>query len=124
MKQVEKKQVDLIGHFEQLVLAAIVVLGERAYGLAIHERVAELSKRAVGVGAVYTTLKRMEEKGYLTSRVVKVTSGRARQTRRVYTLREHGAIVLHESLERARRVIDSAERSWRLAKRKPPRVKT
>ena len=56
------KQRDLIGPFEQLVLTAIYKLGERAYGMAIHEEVAELGGRHVRLGAVYMTLDRMREK--------------------------------------------------------------
>jgi DNA-binding PadR family transcriptional regulator len=123
MKESEKKQTDLIGPFEQLVLTAIVALGERAYGLIIHERVAELGNRSVRVGAIYTTLERMEEKRYITSRITTGTARRAGRTRRVYTLTERGETVLLESAETARRVYETVDDFWSLGKWKSRRMK-
>ncbi len=49
-----------VGQFEQLVLAAILSLRENAYGVTIHEKVAELAQpKAVSLGAVYVTLDRL-----------------------------------------------------------------
>ena len=53
---------DNLGEFEQLILAALMMLGpgENAYGLTIHEQVEKLvtGLRIVSLGAVYTTLDR------------------------------------------------------------------
>ena len=56
-----------IGHFEQLVLTAVISLGEDAYGVTIHDTVVELYGRRISLGAVYATLDRLEDKGYVTS---------------------------------------------------------
>ena len=49
-----------IGKFEQIVLVALRILGENAYGISIQEEVEKLSKRFVSLGAVYITLDRLE----------------------------------------------------------------
>ena len=58
-----------LGEFEQLVLLAILRLGEDASGAAIREAVQEGSQRTVWIGAIYTTLQRMADKGLVTSAV-------------------------------------------------------
>jgi DNA-binding PadR family transcriptional regulator len=52
-----------LGEFEQLVLLAILRLGDKASGAAIRDTVEEGSGRTVWIGAVYTTLERAEGKG-------------------------------------------------------------
>ena len=53
-----------IGQFEHVVLAAVLALGDGAYGVTIHTRVeAFISPRTVALGAVYATLDRLEDKG-------------------------------------------------------------
>jgi len=49
-----------VGKFEQIVLVALRILGENAYGISVQEEVEKLSKRFVSLGAVYTTLDRLE----------------------------------------------------------------
>lgn len=56
-----------LGEFEQLVLLAILRLGEDASGSAIREAVEQGSRRTVWIGAIYTTLQRMADKGLVTS---------------------------------------------------------
>src|SRR3954467_3340681 len=59
---------DALGQFEQLVLTAILALGDDAYGVTIHAKVEDLSKpRKIARGAVYATLDRMEDKGLVGS---------------------------------------------------------
>ena len=57
-------QPDSLGHFEQLVMTAIMALPENAYGVSIHAKVSELAApKNVSLGAVYITLDRLEDKG-------------------------------------------------------------
>ena len=57
-----------IGQFEHVVLAAVLTLGDGAYGVTIHTKVeAFISPRTVALGAVYATLDRLEDKGLVTS---------------------------------------------------------
>jgi PadR family transcriptional regulator PadR len=57
-----------LGEFEQIVLLAILRLGEDAYGVSIREEIVACTGRKASPGALYTTLARMEDKGLLTVR--------------------------------------------------------
>jgi DNA-binding PadR family transcriptional regulator len=54
-----------LGEFEQVVLLAILQMRERAFGLEIRREIEASAQRSVSRGAFYTTLDRMEKKGYL-----------------------------------------------------------
>ena len=58
-----------LGEFEQVVLLAILRLGDRAYGVTIREEIRNCTNREPTPGALYTTLDRMEEKGLVKSRL-------------------------------------------------------
>lgn len=60
---------DNLGEFEQLILAALLILGDNAYGMTVHEQVEKLASgmRSVSLGSVCTTLDRLEQKGYVKS---------------------------------------------------------
>jgi PadR family transcriptional regulator PadR len=53
----------MLGEFEYLLLSAAARLGEGAYGAAIRREIEGATKRRCSVGALYTTLDRLEAKG-------------------------------------------------------------
>ncbi|MBN9554414.1 MAG: helix-turn-helix transcriptional regulator [Alphaproteobacteria bacterium] len=110
-----------LGQFEQLVLTAIVSLGDNAYGVTIHARVEDLTKpRTVKLGAVYATLDRLEDKGLVASWLSEPTAERGGRSRRHYRLEKPGESALRDSVQAARRVCDVIAQSWG-AKWKPAR---
>jgi DNA-binding PadR family transcriptional regulator len=60
-----------LGEFEELVLLAIQQLRNNAYGMTIRQRVEDASERMISIGAIYTTLERLEIKGFVSSRQAK-----------------------------------------------------
>ena len=58
--------INYLGEFEQMVLLAILQGGEHANALEIRRELEASANRTVSKGAFYTTLDRMEKKGYLT----------------------------------------------------------
>jgi DNA-binding PadR family transcriptional regulator len=58
---------DYLGEFEQLILLALARLGENAYGVNIRATIVERTKRRPSFGAIYSTVRRMEEKGLVRS---------------------------------------------------------
>jgi DNA-binding PadR family transcriptional regulator len=54
-----------LGEFEQIVLLAILQKDDKAYGVEVRREIEECSGRKVTRGAFYTTLDRLESKGYL-----------------------------------------------------------
>ena len=91
---------DYLGEFEQLILFALLHLGDAAYGVTIRESIEERTGRAVSSGAIYTTLGRLESRGMVTSRV-ESTPGRGRP-RKYYQLAGSGARALQGSYEMTR----------------------
>jgi PadR family transcriptional regulator, regulatory protein PadR len=106
-------KVDSLGQFEQLVLTAILSLGDNAYGITIHRKVGELSRpKSVSLGAVYVTLDRLEDKGFIFSWLSEPTPERGGRSKRHYQLQALGERVLRESITAAQRMFDSLEESW------------
>ena len=58
-----------LGEFELYVLGALARLGEDAYGVTIRQEIEDQCNRAVTIGAVYSTLSRLEEKGFVAFRI-------------------------------------------------------
>ena len=99
---------DSLGQFEQVVLTAILALGNNAYGVTIHAKVEELSKpRKIARGAVYATLDRMEDKGLIASWLSDPTPERGGRSRRHYRLEKSGEKALREAAKTAQRLIDT-----------------
>ena len=57
----------MLGEFEYLLLSAAAKLGEDAYGASIRREIEDATKRRCAVGALYTTLDRLEAKGLVTT---------------------------------------------------------
>src|ERR1700726_1312174 len=55
----------MLGEFEYLLVAAAVQLGEGAYGAAVRREIENSTGRRCSIGALYTTLDRLEAKGYI-----------------------------------------------------------
>jgi PadR family transcriptional regulator PadR len=104
---------DSLGQFEQLVLTAILTLREDAYGVTIHSKVQEMARpKLVSLGAVYVTLDRMEDKGFVASWLSDPTSARGGRAKRCYRLEALGERALQESAVTARRILDRITEAW------------
>jgi PadR family transcriptional regulator PadR len=83
-----------LGEFEQLVLLAVMRLEDEAYGATIRRLIDESTGRQISIGAIYTTLERLQAKGYVTSRVGEPTGERGGRRRKIYTLDRVGHLAL------------------------------
>src|SRR5712671_5848005 len=92
---------DNLGEFEQLVLAALLILGENAYGMTVHEQVEKLAAgvRSVSLGSCYTTLDRLEQKGYVKSWFGGATEERGGRSKRYFEIQAAGQLALKRSLK-------------------------
>ena len=86
-----------VGEFEQLVLLAILQIGDSAYGVPIRREIEKRTERAVSRGAVYTTLDRLEGKGLLGSWLGEPTAERSGKAKRFYRVERAGIAALKES---------------------------
>src|SRR5688500_6902105 len=94
-----------IGEFEQMVLLAIAHLGGEAYGIPIVDEIERRTGRSVARAAVYITLRRLEDKGFVSSWMSDPTPERGGKARRHVKIEAEGVRALRET----RRV---AERMW------------
>jgi DNA-binding PadR family transcriptional regulator len=88
-----------LGEFEQIVLLAVLRLGENGYGVTIREEIAAKTDRDPSPGALYTTLARLEDKGMLKSRLGDPTPDRGGRAKRFVKLTAGGI----EAVARAQR---------------------
>ncbi len=89
---------ELPGSFEQLVMLALMRLGDRAYGMTVRQELERRTSHEVALGAVYATLDRMEEKGWVASHQGPGGAERGGRAKRFFKLTSGGAKVLDESL--------------------------
>jgi len=89
---------DYLGDFEQLVLLAVLRLGDGAYGMAVRREIEANSDRSVSLGAIYATLDRLEEKGLVSSALGQGTRERRERARRFFRLRAPGVLALKNAL--------------------------
>jgi DNA-binding PadR family transcriptional regulator len=86
-----------LGEFEQVVLLAVLRLGDEAYAVPILDEIARCTGRSVSRGSVYVTLDRLETKGYLRSKLGDPTAERGGRAKRYYTLRPRALEALRDS---------------------------
>src|SRR5260221_12861442 len=92
-------QAPSLGEFEQVVLLAIMRVGEDAYGVAIRAEIEARTGRDPAPGALYTTLDRLEDKGFVTSRMGDPTPQRGGRAKRFFEVTGAGI----EAVTRAQR---------------------
>ncbi|WP_420581070.1 PadR family transcriptional regulator [Reichenbachiella sp.] len=88
-----------LGELEELVLLTVVYLNESAYGVQIKSELENRLNQSLSVGSIQTSLKRMEEKGYLTSEFGEATQKRGGKRKRIYYATPLGQNVLQEMKE-------------------------
>ena len=88
---------DSLGRFEELILLAMLRLGPETYGLALRREVEERTGREVSIGALYTALKRLEQRGLVSSQVGEPTAERGGRRKRHYCLKAPGVVALRNS---------------------------
>lgn len=86
-----------LGEFEQLVLLAILHLGDDAYGVAIVDAIEERTRRSVSRSSLYITFDRLEAKGLLSSELRTGDESRGGKLRRYVTVTKTGLAELGES---------------------------
>ena len=87
----------LLGGFEYLLLLAVLRLDERAYGVTIRRELLERADTDCAIGAIYTGLSRLEQKGFVESWLGEPTAERGGRAKRFYRLTAGGVNVLNET---------------------------
>jgi len=95
-----------LGALELTILLAVVRLGDDAYGLSVRRDVSARTGRDYSVGAIYTTLERLETKGFVTSRTTDPTPTRGGRSRRQFRVTASGQRAIRQAERVARSVWD------------------
>ena len=85
-----------LGEFEQLLLLAVLRLGDAAFGARIGEELEEKAGRRVSRGALYSSLDRLERKGFLAWEVEPPSAARGGHPARRFSLTPPGLEALRE----------------------------
>ncbi|WP_430909556.1 PadR family transcriptional regulator [Maribacter sp. 2-571] len=88
-----------LGEFEELVLLTVIVLQEEAYGVEIKKELETRLNQTLSVGSIQSALKRMEQKGFLTSEFGEATNKRGGKRKRIYSATSYAHKVLNEIKE-------------------------
>ena len=83
-----------LGGFEELVLLAVAALRSAGYGVSIQQQLEEETGHAISLGAVYTTLDRLERKGLVASKLGAPTAERGGKPKRLYRVTAAGSTAL------------------------------
>ena len=100
----------LLGGFEHLLLLAILRLEDNAYGATVRRELLECADKDVAFGAIYTGLDRLEEKGFVASRMGEPTAKRGGRGKRIYRVTSAGQRALAE-MDRAFRQMSTGLRT-------------
>jgi len=93
----------MLGEFEYLLISAAAALGENAYGAAIREELEATTGRKCSIGALYTTIDRLESKGLVKTWMGEATAergGRAKRMVRVTAKGVHAAKQFYDTVTR------------------------
>jgi PadR family transcriptional regulator, regulatory protein PadR len=93
-----------LGELEQLILLAVLRLGDDAYGLSIARELEAQAGRRLSRGALYTSLDRLEAKGFLRWRLEAGGPERQSLPKRVYTVLPRGVSALRTAQQILRRM--------------------
>ncbi|HEX9155401.1 MAG TPA: helix-turn-helix transcriptional regulator, partial [Nitrospira sp.] len=89
----------LLGELETMVLLSVAELGDDAYGAAIRRDVSRRLRREYSVGAIHTTLQRLEDRDFLRSRESDPLPIRGGRARRYFQTTTAGRVALKRSVE-------------------------
>ncbi|MEO1051407.1 MAG: PadR family transcriptional regulator [Bacteroidota bacterium] len=85
-----------LGAFEELVLLSTGALQDNAYGVTIKMELEHQLKKKISLGALYAALQRLEEKGWVSSRIGGITEKQGGRRKQYYDITKEGVIVLNE----------------------------
>jgi DNA-binding PadR family transcriptional regulator len=88
-----------LGEFEELVLLAVGILYDEAYGISVKGEIEKQTNRSISISAVHTALHRLEEKGFVKSRFGEALEIRGGKRKRLFTLTKLGIKALKVSQE-------------------------
>lgn len=96
-----------LGEFEEIVMLTVGVLYGDAYGVSLKKEIENRLNRKVSVGALQSSLKRLEEKGYLHSKDGEKTSSRGGRPKRYFEITASGKQIMQQTKETRNQLWDA-----------------
>jgi DNA-binding PadR family transcriptional regulator len=93
-----------LGELEELILLMVALLNKDAYGVSIVEELKKQASREITISAAHAALHRLEEKGFVISKMGGASSERGGRRKRLFTITSYGRHALEE-LRDTRKVI-------------------
>ncbi len=101
-----------LGEFEQLVLLALMRLGDNAYGVTVRRELEQRAHRRASLGTVYKALERLENKGLVSSRICQPTAERGGRRKKLYRPSSTGIQALRRSMTALRSMSEGMGEQW------------
>ena len=102
-----------ISDLEVLALAALLRLGEDAYGIAIRDDIAARTGRDVSIGSLYKALQRLEDRGLVDAWIGEPTSVRGGRAKKHFRVLPAGKEALEASLRSLQNMVDGLGLDWK-----------
>lgn len=99
-----------LGVFEEQVLSVVAMLGDDVYGKAIVDAFEDQLLKKVNLSSVHVTLYRLQDKGFVKSRMGGATSDRGGRRKRLFTITNSGLSTLQQ-------MKDTRENLWKFIPR-------
>lgn len=101
-----------LGELEQLVLLALIRLGDDAYGVNVHQEIQQRTGRDMSFATIYTTLGRLETKGFADSVMGDPTPERGGRAKKYFAITSSGKQALQQSLNALRTMARGLDAKW------------
>jgi PadR family transcriptional regulator, regulatory protein PadR len=85
-----------LGELEELILLMVALIGSDAYGVSITEELEEQTGRVITISAVHAALHRLEEKGFVKSKMGGASMERGGRRKRLFQITAYGRQTLEE----------------------------
>lgn len=99
-----KSDPTITSDFEYLVISEVMRLGRSGYTVPIAESLSKKRGKRIQLGAVHTSLRRLEQKGFLTSRMGEPTEERGGKAKRLYAVTGAGHAAMRSRQTEARAI--------------------
>ena len=85
-----------LGELEELILLMVALLNKEAYGVSITEELKKQARREITISAAHAALHRLEEKGFVKSRMGGASQERGGRRKRLFSITSYGRSALEE----------------------------
>lgn len=85
-----------LGELEELILLMVALIGADAYGVSIAKELEEQAGRVITISATHAALHRLEEKGFVKSKMGGASTERGGRRKRLFQITAYGRQTLEE----------------------------